>query len=295
MTGGLLLQTVINGITNGSIYALVGMGIAVIFKGSHVINASQGDCGVLAAIAAAALLLRYQVPYPVAVLVAGVVGAVVCALIDVFLVRHMKKSGATEEAYLLLTIGIGLTLSAALLYFGGRENFSLPPIGGDSVFVFNDAVLVGHAAWIVVGGAALTLVITLFYRRTTLGLAMRAASIDPQGAATIGIDVARMRTLTFAMGGVLGALAAVLVAPMVALDFHTGMGLTLKGFAAAVLGGLTNPLGAIVGGLTIGLLEAFAVSVVSSGYKDVISFSLLIAVMLLLPNGMLGRAARKGG
>jgi branched-chain amino acid transport system permease protein len=295
MTGDLLLQAVINGITNGSIYALVGMGMAVIFKGSHVINAAQGDCGVLAAIAAVFLLTHFGTPYVVAGLAAAVVGAFVCAAIDLFFVRHMRRRGAGEEAYLLLTIAIALTLSAALLYFGGRANFSLPPVGGETVFVFHDAVLVGHAAWLVVCGTLLTLAITLFYRRTTLGLAMVAASIDPQGAATIGIDVPRMRTLTFAMGGVLGAIAAVLVAPLVALDFHSGIGLTLKGFAAAVLGGLTNPLGSIVGGLTIGLLEALAVSVVSSGYKDVIAFSVLIAVMLLLPNGMLGRAARKGG
>ena len=295
MTSSLMIQALIAGVTNGFVYALVGMGLAVIFKGSHVINAAQGDCAVIGAITAVLLLSQAGVPYLLAALGGGIVGALICAAIDMLFVRRMKQRGAGEEAYLLLTIGVALTLSAALLFFLGRDSYSLPALGGDRVFLLLDAVLVEHAAWLVVGGVALTAGLQLFYRHTTLGLSMMAASIDAQGAATIGIDVRRMRTLTFALGGLLGAFAGILVAPLVAMDYHVGMSLTLKGFAAAILGGLSNPLGAVVGGLTIALLEAFAISFVSSSYKDVIAFSLLIAIMIALPHGMLGRAGRAGG
>ena len=225
----------------------------------------------------------------------GIVSALICAAIDVSFVRHMKRRGAGEEAYLLLTIGIALTLSATVLFVLGRDSFGLPALGGDRVFVLMDAVLVEHAVWLVMGGIALTTGLHLFYRRTTLGLSMMAASIDAEGAATTGIDVTRMRTLTFAMGGLIGAFAGILVAPLVAMDYHVGISLTLKGFAAAILGGLSNPLGALVGGLTIAVLEAFAISFVSSSYKDVIAYSLLIVIMIALPHGMVGRAARAGG
>jgi branched-chain amino acid transport system permease protein len=104
-----------------------------------------------------------------------------------------------------------------------------------------------------------------------------------------------MRTLTFLLGGLVGGLAGVLVSPLTTLHYEMGLLLTLKGFAAAILGGLTNPFGAVVGGVTLGLLEALAVLSVSSGYKDVIAMSILIAIMILMPNGMLGRGARKGG
>lgn len=295
MTTSLLIQALIAGVTNGFVYALVGMGLAVIFKGSHVINAAQGDCAVIGAIATVLMLTKIGVPYLAAALGGGVVGAIICAAIDLAFVRRMKARGASEESYLLLTIGVALTLSAALLFFLGRDSYSLPALGGDHVFVVLDAVMVEHAAWLIAGGVTLTAGLQLFYRRTTLGLSMMAASIDAEGAATTGIDVARMRTLTFAMGGLLGAFAGILVAPLVAMDYQVGMSLTLKGFAAAILGGLSNPIGAVVGGLTIALLEAFAVTFVSSSYKDVIAFSLLIVIMVSLPHGILGRAGRAGG
>ena len=118
---------------------------------------------------------------------------------------------------------------------------------------------------------------------------------DADGAATTGINVARMRTFTFVLGGVLGAAGGILVTPLIGVDYQLGLNLTLKGFAAAVLGGLTNPLGAAVGGLTLGLVESLAIIGISSSYKDVVAFSVLIVIMILMPQGILGRAGRRGG
>ena len=134
-----------------------------------------------------------------------------------------------------------------------------------------------------------------FYRRTSLGMKMTAASIDPDGAATIGIDVRKMRTLTFIVGGLLGAIAGILISPIIPVGFLVGLPLTLKGFSAAILGGLTNPLGAVAGGLTIGVIEALVIMEMSSAYKDVVTFSVLILIMIMMPNGILGRAGRAGG
>ena len=120
-------------------------------------------------------------------------------------------------------------------------------------------------------------------------------SMDPDGAATNGIDVRWMRSLTFVLGGMVGAIAGILVAPLVAVNYHLGIALTLKGFAAAILGGLTNPLGAVIGGVTLGLLESLAVIAFPSGYKDVIALAIMIAIMILMPNGLLGRVGRVGG
>ena len=140
-----------------------------------------------------------------------------------------------------------------------------------------------------------TLALRAFYHRTTIGLSMMAASIDADGAATTGINVGRMRTFTFVLGGLLGALGGILVTPLIGVDYQLGLNLTLKGFAAAVLGGLTNPLGAAVGGLTLGLVESLAIIGISSSYKDVVAFSVLIVIMILMPQGILGRAGRRGG
>ena len=124
-------------------------------------------------------------------------------------------------------------------------------------------------------------------------LSMLAASIEEEGAVTIGINVPRMRTLTFLLGGLVGGLAGVLVSPLITIHYEMGLLLTLKGFAAAILGGLTNPFGAVVGGLTLGLVESLAVLSVSSGYKDVVAMTMLIVIMILMPNGMLGRRLAK--
>ena len=122
-----------------------------------------------------------------------------------------------------------------------------------------------------------------------------ALALDAEGALTTGINVPLMRTLTFVLGGLVGGLAGVLVGPLVTVYFDMGLLLTLKGFAAAILGGLANPMGAIVGGVTLGLLESLAIVTVSSGYKDVIAMAILIVIMIAMPNGLLGRRLRKGG
>jgi branched-chain amino acid transport system permease protein len=124
---------------------------------------------------------------------------------------------------------------------------------------------------------------------------MLAASIDVNGSLTIGINVPLMRTLTFVAGGLMGGLAGVLVAPLINIHYEMGLLLTLKGFAAAILGGLSSPLGAVLGGVTLGLVESLAIVAVSSGYKDVIAMAILILIMIVMPQGLLGRHGRRGG
>jgi branched-chain amino acid transport system permease protein len=124
---------------------------------------------------------------------------------------------------------------------------------------------------------------------------MLAASIDPEGALTIGINVALMRSFTFTLGGIVGGLAGVLVAPLINIHYEMGLLLTLKGFAAAILGGLTSPFGAIFGGVLLGLVESLAIVMISSGYKDVVAMSLLIVIMIAMPQGLFGRRGRQGG
>jgi branched-chain amino acid transport system permease protein len=271
MTLSLVLQAVFAGVTNGIVYALVGMGLSAIFKGSRVINAMQGEFAVIGAMTTVLLLTKSGWPYPAAIAGGALAGALVGAFIEVAFVRYMAGKKASEDSFLLL------------------------PIGGEGVLIVLDAVIQFHALWLIAIGIGATLLLRTFFHRTTLGLSMMAASIDPDGAATTGINVARMRTFTFVLGGLLGALGGILVTPLIAVDYTLGLNLTLKGFAAAVLGGLTNPLGAAVGGVTLGLVESLAIIGISSSYKDVVAFSVLIVIMILMPQGILGRAGRRGG
>lgn len=295
MTLVLVWQSVLAGLANSFIYAMVGIGIAVIFKGTRIINAMQGDFAVIGGMLAVFGLASWGLPYPLTFVCGIAGGAATGYCIDRFCVRPMMRRHAEEDAFLLLTIGLAFTISAAVLYFAGRDAHLLPGIGGDGVVEIFGAFITVHALWLIAISLVVVAGLWAFYRHSIVGLSMTAASIDPDGAATNGIPVARMRGYTFVLGGAIGALAGILVTPLIAVSYQMGLGITLKGFAAAILGGLANPLGAVVGGLVIGLSEALAVVGLSSGYKDVVALSIMIVMMVLMPNGLLGRVGRKGG
>lgn len=295
MTLGLLFQSILTGLTNGFVYGLVGLGLAAIFRGTRIINAMQGDFALIGGIAAVLLLEKLQWPLAAAMTAGVLLGALAGWLIEVFLVRPLRRRGGTEDSYLLLTLGIAFAASALVLYFVGRDSHALPGIGGEGIIVIWDAAIRVHSVWLIGISLSVMLLLRLFFARTTMGLSMMAAAIDAEGAATTGINVGLMRTLTFVLGGLVGALAGVLVGPLVTVHYEMGLLLTLKGFAAAILGGLTNPMGAIVGGITLGLVESIAIVTVSSGYKDVIAMTILIIIMIAMPQGLLGRKLRRGG
>jgi branched-chain amino acid transport system permease protein len=295
MSSALFLQALASGVTNGFVYALVGMGLAVVFKGARIINVTQGEFAVVGALVTVLFLQQLQWPYWSAIVLGVASGALTGWLLDALFVQPMLRRGAGEESFLLLTIGLAFTFSAAALYFGGRSSHLLPGFGGEGIVELGAATVRTHALWLVAVACVVVCALRYFYRHTLLGLSVAAASSDPAGAATLGVDVAASRRLTFLLGGALGAIAGILVTPLTAMNFHMGIALTLKGFAAAILGGLANPFGAIVGGLALGLAEALSLVFFPSGYKEVVSMALLILIMLSMPNGILGRAGRRGG
>ena len=295
MTITLLLQSILAGLTNGFVYGLIGLGIAIVFRGARIINAMQGDFALLGSVVAYVALTRFHLPMLPAFLVGVIAGGVLGFLVERFLIRPTEKRAGTEDSYLLVTLGGAFAASAAVLLYFGRDSYVLSGVGGDSSINVFDAAIRVHAVWLIVISSVVVAGLKLFYSHTRLGQAMLAASIDVNGSLTIGINVPLMRTLTFAAGGLMGGLAGVLVAPLINIHYEMGLLLTLKGFAAAILGGLTSPLGAVFGGVTLGLVESLAIVAVSSGYKDVIAMAILILIMIVMPQGLLGRRGRQGG
>jgi branched-chain amino acid transport system permease protein len=291
----LLLQSILAGLTNGFVYGLIGLGIAIVFRGARIINAMQGDFALLGSVVAYVALTRFHLPMLPAFLVGVIAGGVLGFLVERFLIRPTAERAGTEDSYLLVTLGGAFAASAAVLLYFGRDSYVLSGVGGDSSINFFDAAIRVHAVWLIVISSLVVTGLKLFYSYTRLGQAMLAASIDVNGSLTIGINVPLMRTLTFVAGGLMGGLAGVLVAPLINIHYEMGLLLTLKGFAAAILGGLTSPLGAVFGGVILGLVESLAIVAVSSGYKDVIAMAILILIMIVMPQGLLGRRGRRGG
>jgi branched-chain amino acid transport system permease protein len=295
VTVTLLLQSILAGLTNGFVYGLIGLGIAIVFRGARIINAMQGDFALLGSVVAYVALTRFHLPMLPAFLVGVIAGGVLGFLVERLLIRPTEKRAGTEDSYLLVTLGGAFAASAAVLLYFGRDSYVLSGVGGDSSINVFDAAIRVHAVWLIVISSVVVAGLKLFYSHTRLGQAMLAASIDVNGSLTIGINVPLMRTLTFVAGGLMGGLAGVLVAPLINIHYEMGLLLTLKGFAAAILGGLTSPLGAVFGGVILGLVESLAIVAVSSGYKDVIAMAILILIMIVMPQGLLGRRGRRGG
>lgn len=288
-------QALAAGITNGAFYGLVGLGLAIVFRGTHVINVAQGEFSVLAGMIASAFLSLLGLPYPIAVALAVLIGALIGGALEMLLVGPMIRRGAHEDSFLLLTIGLAFTASSGVLFFAGQDSRLLPGWGSDDIVEIGEAIIPTHAIWLTLVTLAVAFALKVFYRRTILGLAMLAAAGDEAGASTTGIHVSRMRALSFAIGGGVGGLAGVLISPLAGVNYHMGLELTLKGFAAAVMGGLLNPMGALLGGVVLGLLEALSLIALPSAYKDVVAMVLLITIMIAAPNGLLSRSARRGG
>jgi branched-chain amino acid transport system permease protein len=295
MTVTLLIQSILAGLTNGYVYGLIGLGIAVIFRGARIINAMQGDFALIGAVFAYLVSNNLGLPMPLAILIGVAAGGITAFLVERLLVRPTAKRRGTDDSYLLVTLGGAFAVSAAVLLYFGRDSYVLPGIGGNGLVDVFDAGMRIHAIWLIVISTAVVFMLRWFYANTRLGQAMLASSIDPEGALTIGINVGLMRTFTFTLGGVVGGLAGVLVAPLINIHYEMGLLLTLKGFAAAILGGLTSPFGAIFGGVLLGLVESTAIVMISSGYKDVVAMSLLIVIMIAMPQGLFGRRGRQGG
>jgi branched-chain amino acid transport system permease protein len=295
MSGELLLQVVAAGLTNGFLYALIGLGLAVVYKGSTIINAAQGDFAIVGAIVTVLFVQSAGVPYWAAVVMGILAATLFGGLVEVLLIRPMLRSNASEESTLLLTVGLSFLMGAVVLVAVGKTAYFLPPIGGEAQVYIGTATLQRHAVVAIAGALLVVGALAVFYKYTHLGRSMVASSSDADGAASIGINVPLMRTFSFMLGGLIGGVAGILQTPLIGVSFAMGIAITLKGMAAAVLGGLVNPMGAVAGGVILGLAEALAVFFFPSGYQNIVSMGLLIVIMIVMPNGLFAAAARRGG
>ncbi len=281
-----LAQFIVAGLTTGSIYALIALGFCIIHNATGIVNFTQGDFVSLGGLVIYSLLLSLKAPlivaFPLSVLAVTVVGA----LVERVAIRPARSRSIVILVF--ITIGVSIFLRGVFKILWGKNQMGLPPFSGDTPINFAGATLMPQNLWIF--GITFLSVIGLqyFFSRTRLGKAMRAASCNPRAALLMGVNVNSMVMLSFAFSGALGAVAGIIIVPITTLSYDIGVMLGLKGFAAAVLGGYGNSLGAVVGGLLLGVLESVGAGVVSSTYKDVISFGILLLVLFVRPSGILG-------
>ncbi|HPB75299.1 MAG TPA: branched-chain amino acid ABC transporter permease [Chromatiaceae bacterium] len=283
-----ILQFLLTGVTLGSTYALVALGFAIIYNASDVVNLAQGEFVMLGAMSAIALSAGEGLALPLAILLAVGVTLVVGLMLQRFAIAPAK--GITVVGTIIITIGASIFLRGLALLLWGKDIHALPHFSGETPLRLGEVTLLPQNLWVMGGTALLVLTVHLFFNRTLVGKAILACSCNKTAAQLVGINVGRMLLVAYGLSALLGAMAGVLVAPITYTSYDAGIMLGLKGFAAAVLGGMGNPMGAVAGGLLLGLVESLAAGLISSGYKDAIAFVILLLVLFLRPSGLFGRA-----
>jgi len=286
MSWQLIPQFFVSGITNGSIYALIALGFCLIQNATGLVNFAQGDFVMIGAMIVISLYQVAHLPMPLAFALS--VGAV--ALIGVALEQGPIRRSKNRDilTLVMITVGASISFRGAGMLLWGKSSHIFPPLGGETPILFCKAAIMPQTLWILALSLLVLGVLYLFFHRTLLGKAMRAAADNPFGAVLIGISVRRLVALAFALSGALGAMAGILITPITSMSYDGGLMLGLKGFAAGILGGYGSTVGAVVGGLLLGVLEAFGAGFISSAYKDAIAFLILLAILFVKPAGLFG-------
>jgi len=285
-----ILQLVLNGLAVGCIYGLVALGFVLIYKTTELVNFAQGDLLMLGAFTCYMFVVWYGVGYWAAFALAIVAVALFGALLDATILRRVI--GQPQFAVVMLTIGLGATFRSFASITWGSEIYTLPtPFSARQTMLGKVSVSHEYVA-IIVGTVLLCAVLYAFFTYTRIGVAMQATSQNQLAAYYMGIPVKRMFSLIWAISAGVAAVAGVLLAPVSLIDVNLGF-IGLKAFAAAVLGGFGSILGALIGGLTIGLIEMFAGTYLPQGFKDVAAYVVLLIVLAVRPQGMFGTVGRK--
>lgn len=280
-----LFQFLVTGVTVGSLYALVGLGFALIYNASDVVNFAQGEFVMLGAMTAISLVAA-GLPLPLAALAATLIVIGVGLLLERCAIE--PSLGATVVTTIIITIGAAIFLRGVALLIWGKEFRALPAFSGEAPLHLGGATLMPQSLWVMGATMLLVVLVRTFLNHTLLGKALLACSFNRAAAQLVGINVRVMLRLAYGLSAGLGALAGILIAPITFSSYEAGIMLGLKGFSAAIIGGIGNPMGAVAGGLLLGVLEALGAGLISSGYKDAIAFLFVLMVLFFEPTGLFG-------
>jgi len=280
------VQFLISGLTVGAVYALVALGFTLVYNASDVVNFAQGEFVMLGGMVTV-FLTAAGVPLPLAAVLAVCVSVVVGLLLYWLAIEPARD--ASPVTLIIITIGASILLRGAAQILFDKQFHKLPSISGDTPVHLLGATVQPQSFWVLGGTAAIVILLYVFLERTVIGKAVLATAANRLAARLVGINTATVMALAFGGSAAIGAIAGILITPITLTSYDVGTMLALKGFAAAMLGGMGNPIGAVAGGLLLGLLEAFGVGYISSTYKDAFAFIVILLVLFAMPQGLFGR------
>ncbi|EKS42246.1 branched-chain amino acid ABC transporter permease [Afipia broomeae] len=286
MDWGAIPQFLAGGLAIGAVYGLIGVGFSLIYSTSKVINFAQGEFVVYGGLATVSLTL-FDIPASVALPLSLAASIVMGGALQGLL--STARKGSNELTYIMTTIGVAIALQGLAHQIWGTDykTYALYPQGAIKVL----GASVNYATiTILVMTALVCVALWVFLFRSMIGKAMRACANDSRAARTVGIRPRRMVLLAYLASAAIGGLAGMLITPSQMMSYDNGVILAIKGFTAAIVGGLANPFGAVIGGLVLGLLEGLGVGLISSDLQNAYAFLTLLVILLVRPQGLFGRA-----
>lgn len=288
-----ILTLIVAGIANGSLYALVGLGLVLVYNAQGIPNFGHGELFMVGAFLGYVAFELVGLPYWVAVIAALLVGAMIGVVIDIATIRPVARNprivgGYYEIALVMVTVGLSVAMKGIVrVPFGDRvRNF--PPVLGTEPILLGGVIIAPQHLLIIVVAVVLATAVFVFLARARLGKRMRATAQNRIGARIVGINTDAVDAATWGLASALGAVAGILAAPLIFLDPEMGAKMLLKGFAAAVLGGFGSVPGVIMGGLAMGIVEILCGRYVSTALLDISAFLAIMLVLLVRPRGFFG-------
>ncbi|MGE5396800.1 MAG: branched-chain amino acid ABC transporter permease [Chitinophagales bacterium] len=285
-----LLQLLMMGIIIGSIYSLIAAGFIIVYNVTGIINFAQGEFVMLGAMLGV-WLHDIGIPLPAALL--GSMALVTIAGMAMERLTIQPARNASLVTFIIITLGVSVAIRGTALLVWGTDPYSLPAFTSGGMRQFMEIRIPEQGLWILFATALCFLLLHVFFERTYTGKAVKACEVNKNAARLMGINPRRMSLLAFALSAAIAALAGGTIAPITLAGYDMGLMLGLKGFVAAVLGGLTSIPGALIGGLILGISESLGAGYISSGYNDAIAFLILVVILIFRPTGLLNNMGGK--
>jgi branched-chain amino acid transport system permease protein len=282
----MFLQLIASGIANGSVYALMALGMTILLRATTLINFSYGEFAMGAAYLTYIANDSFGLPYPVAILFAFAVLFVIGLIVERFFIRPL--GAAPHLTLTMMIVAISFFIKGIARFFWGHDFIRLPALIEGEPLEFHDIIFMPQDLLVIAGSLLTVAVFFLFFEFTRFGKVMQAASQAPRGAALVGINVPGFQGVMWGVTAVMGALAGILIAPISMLHPEMGANILLKGLAAMTLGGFGSLAGAIAGGFLLGILENLAGGYIASSLTDIAAFLVIIVVLLVRPAGLFG-------
>jgi len=283
-----MYQILIQGIATGMIYALVGIGFVLVYRTAGLFNFAHTESYTIGALVTFTVTTTLGQPYWVGIIVSGVFVLFVGVITELVGFRRLILKNTPPANIIVASIALGIVLRAICLIVWGPDGQFVK--GVQTKIKLDNVVINGQNILIALTVIGIIILLAVLLQKTRLGVALRAVADNRIIASVMGIDLRITLPLTFGLAGLLGGVAGSLVAPLIFPQYRMGQAILIKAFSASVIGGLSSIPGVIAGGLLIGIFEGFVGSYITTAYKDVFAFAILIIVLMVRPTGILGKA-----